>query len=165
MAVSQRADYTENMRPPLASAIAAALTAAALAACSTPQSRIREHQTAFNAYPREVQDKIRAGRVDVGFTKEQVALALGRPARIYTRKTASSTREVWAYGGGGGSRVGLGFGMSSGGWGSHYGGGMDMMVDESAARDRLRVVFENGAVAVIENGPGDRGVFAGGMAR
>ena len=132
---------------------AAALVAASLAACATPASRIREHQAAFDSYPRATQDKIRSGQVDIGFTQEQVAIALGRPDRRYTRKSAPGTREVWAYGGGsGGSSVGFGFGMGSGGWGSHYSESLGVAFNGDAAGDRLRVVFENGVVVVVENG-------------
>ena len=70
----------------------AALIAAALAGCAGPRQRIKKHQAEFDSYTPEIQQKIRAGQVDVGFTDRQVALALGRPDRVYSRKTASADR-------------------------------------------------------------------------
>src|SRR5258708_4829348 len=101
-----------------------AVFASILSACASPQSRIKRHQAEFDAYPTAVQQKIRDGQADVGFTSEQVALALGRPDRRYTRKAAAATQEVWVYGYGSGvTSVGLGFGMASRGL-SAFGGGV-----------------------------------------
>jgi hypothetical protein len=122
--------------------------AAALLACATPQSRIKKHRAEFDAYPPSVQRKILDGQTDVGFTKAQTALALGRPDRVYTSKSAGSEQETWVYGVGGGARLGLGFGMMSGGPVS-LGTGID--IDPEADRDeRLRVVFQDGVVARID---------------
>lgn len=121
----------------------------AAAACATPESRIKRHKAAFDAYPAEVQERIRAGQVDVGFTREQVELALGRPDRKYARQTAAAAQDVWAYGAGSvRPSLSLGFGMGSGG-GGFYGGGLG--VGSKAGReDRARVVFQDGAVVSVE---------------
>lgn len=125
------------------------LLAAVLAACATPQSRIKKHQSDFDSYPPAVQQKIRDGQADVGFTKEQAAMALGKPDRMFTRKTANGDQEIWAYGGaGGGTRVGFGFGMFSGGPVS-IGTGVDMGPGPRA-EDRLRLVFQDGVVFSVE---------------
>ncbi len=138
-----------NARRMLATAF---LLPAALAACATPESRIRQHRAEFESYPPAVQKKIRAGEVDVGFTKEQVAIALGRPDRMYRRRTAQGTHDVWAYmGPGGRTAVGFGFGMSSGGWDPRLGGGMGVTLEDDRVEDRLRVVFENGVVVAVED--------------
>lgn len=71
--------------------------AAALVGCSTPASRIKKNPALFNSFPPEVQTKVSNGQVDVGFTKDMVAMALGRADRTYTRKTAAGSSEVWAY--------------------------------------------------------------------
>ena len=120
--------------------------AAALLACSTPESRINGSQAAFDSYPPEVQRKIRQGKAEVGFTPEQVKMALGAPSRTYTRKSADLTQEVWAYGGGG-SSIGFGFGM--GGGPVSYGVGVGTGSD--APEDRARVVFEGGRVVSVES--------------
>jgi hypothetical protein len=132
----------------------AGLLAAALAACAGPSSRIKKHQAEFDAYPADVQRKIRAGQVDVGFTDQQVALALGRPDRIYERKTANAQQEVWAYGGAYGSRVGVGFGLGMGGGPGFYGGGGGVGVETEPGIDhgeRTRVVLQNGVVVAVES--------------
>ncbi|MBI3564000.1 MAG: hypothetical protein HY079_02250 [Elusimicrobia bacterium] len=135
-----------------ARSLAAAALAAALAACASPESRIRAHRAEFDAYPRAVQEKIRAGQVDVGFTRQQVALALGRPDRTYHRRTATATREVWAYGGGAArSSVSVGFGMGAGSMGPGYGGELGLGLADDAWEDRVRVVFENGVVVTVED--------------
>ena len=133
--------------------------AAALAACSTPQSRIKRRQAEFDSYPPEVQRAIRAGQADVGFTREQVALALGRPDRMDTLKTAAGVQDVWLYGiGSGGPRVGLGFGLGAGP-GAVVGGGVGAVGDVGLAPDasvvgdaRLRVVFQGERAVSVESG-------------
>lgn len=127
-----------------------ALAVLVLAACVSPASRIKRHQAAFDAYPAEVQAGIRAGQVEVGYTREQAELALGRPDRTYVRKTASGTQDVWAYGGRSSHpSLSLGFGMGSGGGGGLYGGGMGL-ASEAGREDRARVVFQNDAVVSVE---------------
>jgi len=60
----------------------------ALAGCATtPADRIAQHRSAFDTWPAEVQTKIRAGQIAVGFTEEQVRMALGDPERVITRTT------------------------------------------------------------------------------
>ena len=117
--------------------------------CSTTDSRIKDHQASFDATPPTVQAKIRAGQIDIGFTPEQVTMALGKPDRSYTRTTASGTSEIWAYedhkpvfsigigvvGGGGSTMVGSGVGVSSG---------------NDRFDDKLRVVFEGDRVVAVE---------------
>ena len=34
----------------------------------------------------------------MGFTSEQAVMAIGKPDRVYTQKTAASNQEVWEYG-------------------------------------------------------------------
>lgn len=126
------------------------LLSAALAACQTPQSRIKKNQAAFDAYPPEIQRAIREGRVEVGFTAEQAMIALGKPDRVYTSKTAASSQEFWEYGIGR-SSVGFGFGMSTMGGGSGYGTGVGVNTsDLGDPRARVRVAFENGKVVSVE---------------
>jgi hypothetical protein len=126
--------------------------AGALAGCSTVSSRIARDREEFDRYPLAVREKIAAGEVDVGFTPDQVRMALGEPDRVATRTTPDGVSEVWGYrkkgprfsvgvgvgvfGGGGSTRVGTGVGVSTGG---------DRRDDE-----RLRVIFERGEVTAIE---------------
>lgn len=126
------------------------ILAAALSACQSPQSRIRKNQAAFDAFPPEVQTAIRQGRAEVGFTEQQVLMALGKPGRVYSQKTAASNQEVWEYGVGGGPSVGLGFGMSSMGGGSGYGTSVGVASDAVDPRAQTRVILESGIVVSVE---------------
>lgn len=126
------------------------VVAAALAACSTVDSRIRKNKAAYESWPPEVQAQVKAGRADVGFTPEQVRVALGKPDRVYTRKTAEAAQEVWAYGGGG-ARTGVGFGFGMGGGSSSYGLGVGVGGPDYHDDERVRVVFEGGRVVSVES--------------
>lgn len=68
-----------------------------LAGCSTPASRIAKNPEVFASFPPDVQAKVKEGKVDVGFPKEAVEMALGRPDRQYTRTTEAGEVEVWSY--------------------------------------------------------------------
>lgn len=135
--------------------MAAALLAAAFAACAGPRSRIKKSRAEFDSYPAAVQQKILAGQVDVGFTDRQVAMALGRPDRVYARKTAAAQQEVWAYGGpGDGPRAGIGMGLAMGAPGGpgFYGGGVGLATDPEIDRgERVRIVLQDGVVVAVES--------------
>ncbi|MDB5976468.1 MAG: hypothetical protein JWR07_3228 [Nevskia sp.] len=133
------------LRPSLAVLLAATL----LGACATPDTRIRQNLGVYNNYPPAVQEKIRAGQIDIGFTPDMVNLALGEPDRKFSRTSAEGNSEVWAwhdskpmfsFGVGGGSYGGGGFG----------GGGVGVTTGGDQNDDKLRVVFVNGLVASIE---------------
>jgi len=124
-------------------------TTTLLAACASTDSRIRDNQAAFDGYPPAVQQKIRAGQADIGFTPEQVRMALGEPDHKYTRTSAEGSSEVWAYRDSGPM---FSFGVGGGSFGSHsgVGGGVGVATGGDAPEDKLRVVFYNGAVSSIE---------------
>ena len=65
--------------------------------CASPASRIKKNPELFNTFPPDVQDKVKRGQVDVGFTPEMVTMALGTPNHIYTRQTTTEIKEVWTY--------------------------------------------------------------------
>ncbi len=130
----------------LFSAVALLLTAA----CSTtPQSRIEKNRGAFDAFPADVQEKIRAGRVDLGFTPPMVRLALGDPARELNRSSAAGQEEVWVYRR---SSSGFSFGVGIGGGSGHtgYGGGVSMSTAPDYDEDAMRVIFREGKVTAVE---------------
>ncbi len=130
--------------------LAALLAAALLAACASAGSRIRDNQAAFDSYPPPVQEKIRAGQIDIGFTPEMVRMALGEPDRKFSRTSAEGDSEVWAWHDSGpGFSFGVG-GGSYGGGGFGGGGGVGVTTGGDQGDDKLRVVFANGAVSSIE---------------
>lgn len=78
------------------------LTAAfALSACMTAQQirdrRINSNLEVFNSFSTEIQQKIRAGQIEIGFTEEMVRLAWGAPDMSYTRTTDKGDATVWTY--------------------------------------------------------------------
>jgi hypothetical protein len=114
-----------------------------LAACSTPSSRIKSNRAAFDAAPPEIQEKMRAGRVDVGMTADQARIALGKPDRVLARRSAGGKeQEVWLYFSGD-SGVGLGFG---GMWGGPFYSGVSIGASDYGRSLRTQVVFEDGRV-------------------
>ena len=69
-----------------------------LAACSSPESRIKkEPGKLLPGSPPAQQELIKQGRVALGFDKEMVKLALGDPDRVRTRVDATGMTEVWHY--------------------------------------------------------------------
>jgi hypothetical protein len=120
-----------------------------LSGCSTPASRIESHRAEFAGYPPAVQEKIRAGRVDLGFTPEQVRLALGEPLRKVTRSTATGDSEEWVYGDNG-PHFSFGLGMAGGGGHTAVGGGVAMTSGGYAREERMRVEFKAGVVSAID---------------
>jgi hypothetical protein len=130
---------------PLLGAFALAL----LAGCSTPDSRIAEHRAAFDRFPEEVQHKIRAGQVDVGFTPEMVLMALGEPDRKYSRQSAGGATEVWGYVESR-SHFSFGIGVGSGGRHSSVGGGVAVSTGGYAPDEKMRVEFRDGKVSAID---------------
>jgi hypothetical protein len=122
---------------------------ALVAGCTTPASRIGEHQAAFAKFPAAVQEEIRAGQVGVGFTAEMVQLSLGEPARKFTRKTASGDTEVWGYRGNG-PKLSLGIGLGVASQRSSVAGGLELASGGFDPEERLRVEFRDGVVTAVD---------------
>ncbi|HEY0945456.1 MAG TPA: hypothetical protein VGD81_09310 [Opitutaceae bacterium] len=118
-------------------------------ASSSPESRIKRDQAAFDSYPADVQQKIRAGQVAPGFTPAQVRLALGEPARVSTVTTDRGASEVWIYSKSK-PRVGLGLGFGSYGGSSAVGTGVSVGTGGGSAEVQ-RVTFVGGRVTAIEH--------------
>lgn len=137
------------MKTRSAASLVLVLALAGLAGCSTPASRIRGHQAAFDTWSPDVQATVRSGKVDLGFTEEQVRVALGDPERVFTRKSAAGTEEVWAYYDTG-PKFSVGVGLSSGGYGSGAAGGVAYTQREDTFDDADRVVFRDGKVVAVE---------------
>jgi len=64
---------------------------------SFPSDRIAAHQADFNSWPPEVQANVRAGRIALGYTQEQVLVALGEPTQKTQAGDPAALSEVWAY--------------------------------------------------------------------
>lgn len=123
-----------------------------LAACSTPDTRIRQNPALFAQLTPEQQETIRRGQVAIGFNAEMVRLALGEPDRYSIRTDADGTSEIWSY---------ITYDMPDGlplyrGWYHRYYMWGDPLypyylnVPGRRERDHFRVVFRNGVVTTVE---------------
>ena len=126
------------------------IAAGLLAGCSTIASRIEHNQALFDSYPAEVQEKIRAGEIAVGFTPEMVEMAWGEPYRKDQVTGEDFVAEVWTWTR---SIPGVGIGMGTGGYyGGHVGVGTGVLIGDGARReDRAQVEFRNGKVVTFRN--------------
>ncbi|HVW19987.1 MAG TPA: hypothetical protein VG838_12590 [Opitutaceae bacterium] len=135
------------MKTSLFTLLLAALLAAGCS--SSPSSRIDRNRAEFDRWPIEVQQKVAAGQVDVGFTTDQVRMALGDPDRIATRTTAETETEAWIYRDRG-PRIGFGLGVGSFGGGTAVGVGLHSGDWALRPDESKRVVFDGGKVSAVE---------------
>lgn len=119
------------------------------AGCSTTDSRISKNSDLVASWPADVQAKVRAGQVAVGFTPDQVRVALGEPDRTLARTEAQGSREVWVYLEKA-SKFSFGVGVGGGGGGTSVGGGVGVNTGGRGERELRRVIFESGRVSAIE---------------
>ncbi len=123
--------------------------AALLAGCSTVESRISGHRAAFDTWPPAVRQKVAAGQIDVGFTMEQVQVALGDPDSRFARVSTTGSYEVWGYRRRG-PQFGIGLGMGSFHGGSGYSAGV--ATTTGGRGEHLQVIFDQtGRVSSIEH--------------
>jgi hypothetical protein len=128
-----------------------------LAGCATtPSQRIEKNQALFDTLPLADRARIRGGQIDLGYTPDMVRLAFGEPQRRQLRRTAEGQSEIWFY---------LdtlfsyerqraeidGLNVYTGG-GSLRSTGGSAWINVMQKREvvRVRVEFQNGVVAAIE---------------
>lgn len=120
-----------------------------VAGCSTVNSRVAAAPTVMQESPEEVRRLIRAGEVAVGFTRDQVRLALGDPNGVTRRVGARGDEEVWSY-----YRRGpwLGLGVGVGVMSGSRSGGASVGVGVGGREEepRIRVTFVDGVVSAVE---------------
>lgn len=122
-------------------------------ACASPASRIADEQEAFDGYPPEVQERIRAGEIAVGFTEEQVRMALGEPDRKSQITGEDGVVDVWIWRR---TTPGIGFGLGTGSYGGRVGVGTGVTVGQgSRSEDEMVVEFVNGRVKRFEKATDD----------
>lgn len=122
----------------------------ALAGCATtPAERIEKNRAAYDSWPPDVQARVRAGEVAIGFTTEQVHMALGDPDRVVTIAATNGTEEVWAYRNHR-PQFTLGFGMGGGNGSGYAGGGATVSSQGAYPGEVLRVTFAGGRAVVVE---------------
>jgi hypothetical protein len=73
----------------------------ALVGCASVQElrdrRIAENQELFDSFPAEIQEQVRQGQVEVGFSADMVRLAWGPPDQVFTRTSRDRHATVWGY--------------------------------------------------------------------
>ena len=146
IAMLSRKTKTSLMKTPLISVIAIVLLVAA--GCASVESRIQDNEAAFNTWPADVQEKVRAGKVEMGFTPEMVEVALGKPDRTSSRTTERGQADVWVYHDKS-PRFSIGLGLGSGRGSTGFGGGVTVG-DDFRDEENMRVIFEGDRVAAIE---------------
>jgi hypothetical protein len=136
------------MKPHRAFVTALGSLALLAAGCSTTQSRATRSPE-FSSWPPAVQTTVLAGHIDIGFTRDQVRVALGDPDYSYTRTSADGVTEVWGYRDHG-PRFGFGVGVGS----FHGGSAMSTGIGVSTGGrvdEKVRVVFDHaGRVGTVE---------------
>ena len=126
----------------------AATAALVFAGCSTVASRVAAHQADFATWPPAVQQEVRAGRIGIGFTPEQVQVALGKPDGVFSRTDVHGSFQVWNYRSHR-PRIGIGIGVGSFNGSTAVGTGFNVV--SGYRGERLRVVFDQtGHVTRIE---------------
>ena len=130
------------------------------AGCASIDRRIEKHQVYFDQLEAEDQAKIRQGQIDIGFEKQMVEIAMGRPAAVKTRRTAEASSDIWIYNG---VRTEFVYSHSN----FHYGHGVTPIGHGGAVRyghgdlycapiarpksyETARIIFEEGQVSEVE---------------
>lgn len=126
--------------------------------CETVNDRIKEKPEAFNSVDQATQDKIKQGIIDIGFTEDLVYLALGKPDQRRESANASGKTVTWIYN----TYYQRPEGTQFVGYSRHvyfdpylktyrvyYRPVYDEVYSEEK-EERIRIVFKNGKVSVIE---------------
>lgn len=120
-----------------------------LAGCSTTGSRIRERQALFDSYPEHVQQDLRDGIIQLGYTPEMVFIAFGKPDRKREVVTGDGVAQVWTW-----WKSSPGLALGVGGWnyvGGNVGLGTGLSVGDRARREeKAAVEFRSGRVHRFE---------------
>jgi outer membrane protein assembly factor BamE (lipoprotein component of BamABCDE complex) len=134
----------------------AALVAALLGGCATPESRIKDSPAVFARLNPDQQALVKAGQIAPGFDMDAVKLALGDPDRILVETNASGSHEIWryvTYEDYQGTVIFGGYYHRYWGWGGPYfwGGGPYYNGYPARVHERIRVIFDTtGHVATIQ---------------
>jgi hypothetical protein len=120
---------------------------------STPQDRVAQNRELYRSFPSDVQRKITAGIVDVGFTPAMVRMALGVPSRVISRQSELGGTEVWVYHE---SRPRVSLGVGIGSYGRHSASSIGVATTTGGrdGGDSARVEFRDGKVTQVESSRG-----------
>lgn len=112
--------------------------------CATPEARIKRHAELFATFPPEVQEKVREGVIQLGYTQDMVFLAIGQPNHTQQRVDSTGTTLVWRY-------TAYRWSPDANYWPRRYGPWWnDPYWDDREEYDVLRVEFRDNKVTAIE---------------
>lgn len=75
----------------------AALAVLLFAGCESVDSRIAQNPQLFASLDPATQNKIKQGIIDIGYTEDMVYLALGAPDQKREARTAAGAQTIWVY--------------------------------------------------------------------
>lgn len=118
----------------------------AAAGCKGPSlaQRIDSGMREFDSWPAETQEAIREGKIEIGFTPEQVRMAWGEPDFVDRSVRAEGEAERWVWEKKS-PRIGIGVGVGSSGRRGGIGGSVGTTVG-GEHRIKRSVWFEDGVV-------------------
>lgn len=121
-----------------------------LAGCvTTPAQRIERNRSLYASWPPGVQAAVRDGKISIGFTPDQVRMALGNPDRVIARTSEQGASEVWVYQSHR-PRISVGIGVVGGGGSTRVGGATQVTSGEPYPAELVRVIFRDGRVSAVE---------------
>jgi hypothetical protein len=149
LSLSRQDNEPANVNPAMRcfSFFSLALVVVVASCSSAPPSHVERNEEMVASWPSAVQEKVRAGQIGLGFTTEQVRIALGAPDRKTSRIMAGGTSEIWAYLDHK-RKFGIGWGFGSADSSPAVKGGVS--ANEFRNDERLHVIFEHGVVTAIE---------------
>lgn len=118
----------------------------ALAGCAGTkvEDRIDQGMVDFDSWSLEVQEAVREGRIEVGFTKEQVEMAWGKPDFINQERLNGELAEHWVWEK---NSMPISIGIGVGGWGRSGGVGGSVGTTVGGEHRVLKSVwFQDGVV-------------------
>lgn len=121
-----------------------------ITSCSTPETRIPKHQAAFDSWPADIRENVKAGRVVVGYMPEMVVVALGEPDSVFTATSPQGAPvEIWGYLDNSPSwSIGVGMGSANGS--SAVGTSVGVSSQNWGPNEKTRVTFEAGRVVAVQ---------------
>ena len=137
------------MNIPRHSALLSVLSLVLLAACASPESRIKDRPDAYSKLTPVQQEQVRRGDISIDMPDYGVELALGKPDSITERVEAKGTVRVWHYKKQDSSTTSIDY---VGFYNPYfYPGFAPVIVNNTRPEgDRIRVSFNNEKVVAIE---------------
>jgi hypothetical protein len=75
----------------------ASLSLLLLVGCATPEARIKRNPELFSSLSPTVQEDVKKGVIKLGYTKDMVYLAAGKPNHVQTRLDKDGATTIWRY--------------------------------------------------------------------